>query len=166
MTSRSTFLRLFGESTSTPLSGWSGLSSTARFGLLWVGLAGAALAAEEAQPIPPEHLAFFEQKIRPVLVEQCYSCHSAEAQQKGKLKGGLFLDNRAALLKGGDTGPAIAPDKPNESILLTAIRWEDRDIEMPPKKSFRPRSLPTSRNGWQWARPIPGGARWATPSGR
>jgi hypothetical protein len=138
MTSRSTFLRLVGESTSTPLSGWSGLSSTARFGLLWVGLAGTALAAEEAQPIPPEQLAFFEQKIRPVLVEQCYSCHSTEAQQKGKLKGGLFLDNRAALLKGGDTGPAIAPDKPNESILLTAIRWEDRDIEMPPKKKLPP----------------------------
>ena len=116
----------------------SGLSATARLGLLWVGLAGTARAAEEAQPIPPEQLAFFEQKIRPVLVEHCYSCHSAEAQQKGKLKGGLFLDTRAALLKGGDTGPAIAPNTPNQSILLTAIRWEDRDIEMPPKKKLPP----------------------------
>jgi hypothetical protein len=109
-----------------------------RFGLLLGTLTGTGLAAESAQPIAPEQLAFFEQKIRPVLVEQCYQCHSTEAQQKGKLKGGLFVDTRAALLKGGDTGPAIALDKPNESILLTAIRWEDRDIEMPPKKKLPP----------------------------
>jgi hypothetical protein len=138
MIPRSNSLRRFDGRIAAALAGLSGVTSSGRLGLLLGGLAGSALAADQAQPIPPEQLAFFEQKIRPVLVEQCYQCHSAEAQQKGKLKGGLFLDTRAALLKGGDTGPAIATDKPNESILLTAIRWEDRDMEMPPKKKLPP----------------------------
>ena len=74
-------------------------------------------------------LAFFEAKIRPVLVKECYSCHSAEA---AKLKGGLRLDSREVLLKGGDTGPAVVPGKPAESLLLKALREDDLAL-MPPK---------------------------------
>src|SRR5213078_1969242 len=55
--------------------------------------------------------AFFEKKIRPVLVEKCYACHSADAQKSKKLKGGLLLDTKAALLKGGDSGTALVPGK-------------------------------------------------------
>jgi hypothetical protein len=72
---------------------------------------------------------FFESKVRPVLVEQCYRCHSVQA---GKSKGGLTLDTRAAVLKGGNTGPAIVPGKPEKSLLLAAIR-HDGDLKMPPK---------------------------------
>src|SRR6476646_9832151 len=55
----------------------------------------------------PDGVAFFEQKIRPVLVKECYSCHSADAK---KLKGGLRLDSKAGLLAGGDSGPALVPE--------------------------------------------------------
>lgn len=74
---------------------------------------------------------FFEQRIRPVLVDRCYSCHSADAASKKTLKGGLLLDTRKALLKGGDGGPAVVPGKPADSLLIRAIRHES--IEMPPK---------------------------------
>src|SRR4051794_21142334 len=76
----------------------------------------------------PEGAAFFEQRIRPVLVKECYACHSAEAK---KVKGGLRLDSRAGVLKGGDSGPAVVPGKPEESPLLEAVRHEG--IAMPPK---------------------------------
>ncbi len=75
----------------------------------------AARAAEPARTTPPtpEQVAFFEKKVRPVLVESCYSCHS---QETGKSKGGLLLDSRDALLKGGASGPAIVPGEPNKSL--------------------------------------------------
>jgi hypothetical protein len=72
----------------------------------------------------------FEKKIRPVLVERCYECHSANAK---KVKGGLLLDTRAGLRKGGDSGPAIVPGKPDESLLIKAIGYHDDKLEMPPK---------------------------------
>ena len=77
-----------------------------------------------------EQIAFFEKKIRPVLVQHCYDCHSEEAK---KAKGGLKLDTRVATRKGGDTGPGIVPGKPKESLILTAIRYHDSDLRMPPK---------------------------------
>ena len=77
-----------------------------------------------------ESLAFFESKIRPVLVEQCYSCHSQEAATKGKLKGGLYLDSRDGMLRGGDTGPALSSEHSEESLILKALRYEE--YEMPP----------------------------------
>ena len=86
---------------------------------------------------PPEGLAFFESKIRPVLAEYCYQCHSAEAQQKKKLKAGLRLDTRDGLLKGGETGPAIVPGEPAQSLLLKALRHVD-GLEMPPGKKLAP----------------------------
>lgn len=76
-------------------------------------------------------VAHFESKIRPVLIESCYECHSVES---GKAKGGLRLDDREAVLRGGDSGPALVPGKPEESLLLAAIRHSDPDLEMPPRK--------------------------------
>jgi cytochrome c553 len=73
---------------------------------------------------------FFEKKIRPVLVDRCYSCHSAEAK---KLKGNLYADTRDGLLKGGDLGPSVVPGDPDKSLLLKAIRYVDQDLKMPPK---------------------------------
>lgn len=79
-----------------------------------------------------EQLKFFEAKIRPVLVDQCYSCHSADSRDLG---GGLQVDSRAGLIKGGDNGPALVPGKPEKSLLLTAIKHSDRNLIMPPKES-------------------------------
>ena len=73
---------------------------------------------------------FFEQKVRPVLVESCYNCHSAAG---GKVKGGLLLDTRDGLLKGGDTGPALVPGEPDKSLLIKAVRYTDENLQMPPK---------------------------------
>jgi hypothetical protein len=76
-------------------------------------------------------LDFFESKIRPVLVANCYECHSVEAANRGKQKGGLLLDTRDGMLNGGDTGPAVVPGSVSGSLLLKALRQED--LEMPPK---------------------------------
>lgn len=75
---------------------------------------------------------FFETKIRPVLVKQCYECHSVET---GKSKGGLTLDTKQGIRAGGDTGPAVVPGDAAKSMLLVAIKHSDPDLEMPPKKA-------------------------------
>src|SRR5262245_43013038 len=75
---------------------------------------------------------FFEKKIRPVLAEQCQKCHSAEAEKAKKLKGGLFLDSRDGVLKGGESGPAVVPGEPKKSRLIRALH-HDGDTRMPPK---------------------------------
>lgn len=74
--------------------------------------------------------AFFEGKIRPLLAERCFECHSSSSK---KIKGGLTLDSRERVLKGGDSGPAIAPGSPEKSLLIKAIRYGDKDLQMPPK---------------------------------
>jgi len=76
-----------------------------------------------------EHRDFFEKRIRPVLVEHCQDCHSAGAK---KIGGRLLLDSAEGWSKGGESGRAIVPGKPEESLLLHALRWEN-DLEMPPK---------------------------------
>lgn len=77
-------------------------------------------------------LAFFEQKIRPVLIEHCYECHSATAK---KLKGNLLLDSKAGWEKGGDSGaPIIVPGDPGASLLLRAMQHLEDDLAMPPKQ--------------------------------
>src|SRR4051794_22904430 len=83
--------------------------SSADRALLRLGMLYCLMLASQARAgdSVAQKLAFFESKVRPVLVENCYVCHSAEAKAKGKLKGGLYVDTRAGLLSGGDTGPAI-----------------------------------------------------------
>jgi len=77
-----------------------------------------------------EQLAFFEKKIRPVLVESCYNCHSAQAE---KVKGELYLDTREGIRKGGATGPSIVAGNPDRSPLIKGMRHKDPDTAMPPK---------------------------------
>ena len=83
-----------------------------------------------AADLTPSQTQFFESKIRPVLSEQCYKCHS---QNSEKVKGGLLLDTREGLLKGGESGLAIVPGDPEKSLLIKAIRYLDPDLQMPPK---------------------------------
>src|SRR5436190_6838 len=85
-----------------------------------------------------EDFTFFEKKIRRVLAESCFECHSSTSK---KVKGGLLLDTREAFLKGGDTGPAVLPGKPDESLLIKAIRYADKDLQMPPKDKKLPDSV-------------------------
>lgn len=72
---------------------------------------------------------FFEAKIRPVLVDHCYKCHSTDAKI---IKGGLRVDSRQALIKGGDSGPAIVPGDPTKSLLIKALKYDG--LEMPPRE--------------------------------
>ncbi len=92
------------------------------------GRAWAGIAASPA--ISAEDLQFFEARIRPVLADHCYKCHSREAD---KIKGGLMLDTREGMLHGGDTGPALEPGKPEDSLIVDAISYKDADLQMPPK---------------------------------
>jgi len=78
---------------------------------------------------------FFEKKIRPVLAEKCYQCHSAKAE---KLKGGIQLDHLQHILAGGDTGPAIEPGDAEKSLLIESIRYGNDDLQMPPKGKLSP----------------------------
>src|ERR1700694_1533307 len=71
------------------------------------------------EPAPPQ-LQFFESTIRPIFAPDCYKCHSQQAE---KVKGGLLLDSREGLLKGGNTGPAIVPFNPDKSLLVQAVRY-------------------------------------------
>lgn len=120
------------------------------------------------RPIPKQHLDFFESRIRPVLVKRCYECHSADADE---LQGGLFLDSRAGITQGGESGPLLDMDTPEASLLLQALRHED--LEMPPDRKLpepviadfeqwvklgapdpRTKGIPSSANriDWQQAR--------------
>lgn len=84
----------------------------------------------------PEKLDFFENRIRPVLVQHCYACHSASAKD---VKGGLYVDSRQGLLIGGDSGPAVVPGKAAESLLLAALRYDG--LEMPPDQKMPDRII-------------------------
>ena len=85
----------------------------------------AALSSAAAQNIPANSPDFFEAKIRPVLIKNCYSCHTSSQMS------GLRVDSQEAITKGGKRGPAIVPGKPDDSILLKAIRQTDQGLKMP-----------------------------------
>jgi hypothetical protein len=106
---------------------------------LFLGGASRLIAADEGVPKPDaEGIAFFEAKIRPVLVERCYQCHSAGSE---KLKGGLRVDHREGMVRGGDGGPSVVPGKPDESPLIEAIRYRDEFLRMPPKAPLPPEQV-------------------------
>jgi cytochrome c553 len=101
---------------------------------LLAALAPFAAPAAEVAPQPAPQLTkdqsdFFESKVRPVLVANCYKCHSVEEK---KNKGGLVLDSREGWQKGGEHGPAVVPGNPEQSLLIKAVRFEDADLKMPP----------------------------------
>ncbi len=88
---------------------------------------GLAVAAEESV-VGPKEFEFFEAHVRPLLVKNCYQCHS-----KSDAKGGLVLDTREGIRKGGDSGAAIVPHDPDKSRLIEAVRYTNPDLQMPPK---------------------------------
>lgn len=112
--------------------------------LIQVGLVHLSCAQEENQQsekLTSEQTKFFESKIRPVLVRECYSCHSTRSQ----VKGGLWLDTKIGVRNGGDSGPAIVPGDLDESMLWNAINHED--YKMPPRKKLSKETIADFR---QW----------------
>ncbi len=102
--------------------------------LSWLLLSGASLSAAPAPASAKADAAgleFFEKNIRPLLAERCYECHSAA---KSTSKGGLRLDSKDAVLRGGDNGSAIVPANVEKSLLVKAVRYTDPDLSMPPAK--------------------------------
>ncbi len=87
----------------------------------------ALLAHSLATPLPVDQREFFESRIRPILAQDCYECHSSQ----GTRKGGLALDHREALLAGGDSGPVIVAGDPAASLLMQAIQHRSEDLQMP-----------------------------------
>ena len=85
------------------------------------------------QPLFADPIAFFETKVRPLLINRCYDCHSHQAK---KLKGALYLDSLKGALEGGDIGPAVKPGDLSGSLLIEAIRYRDPDLQMPPKSKL------------------------------
>jgi cytochrome c553 len=115
----------------------------------------AAAPVDSGERSDPAALEFFEKKVRPILVARCHQCHGPQKQ-----KGNLRLDSRASILAGGDTGPAIVPEKPEESLLVDAIRYGDM-YQMPPKSQLPPEEIETLvewvRLGAPWSEETPRG---------
>ncbi len=103
----------------------------------FIALSAAHIAHAASAPAN-EEIEFFEKNIRPVLVQRCYECHSAQAK---KVKGKLLLDSRAGVVKGGESGAIIVPGDMGKSRLITAIRWSDPDLTMPPKEKLSPAEI-------------------------
>ncbi len=108
---------------------------------LWFGN---ALASDSQQ------LEFFESRIRPILVNHCYECHS---ESSTKLAAGLRLDSRAAILQGGDSGGVIVLGKPNQSLLIQSVRYESN--EMPPNQKLDAASIEALEQWVEWGAPWP-----------
>jgi hypothetical protein len=100
-------------------------------------LAGTVARAEDEAD--RKGIEFFENKIRPLLAEKCYKCHSAQSE---KLKGALRLDTREGTLKGGQSNePSVTPGNLEKSLLIKAIRWVDEELQMPPKEKLSPEQI-------------------------
>lgn len=106
------------------------LLAVALFSATLLPFPGPSLLGQEQQTVPEfttEQLEAFETNIRPLLVKHCYECHSTDSKS---LKGGLLVDSREGLLKGGDSGTAIVPGKPEDSLLISSVKYQS--YEMPP----------------------------------
>ncbi len=113
------------------------------------------------KPITSEQAKFFETKIRPVLIAKCAQCHASDSK---KIKGGLLVDTREGLLKGGDTGPAIVPGDLEESLLITAVRYKDEALQMPPKTRL-PDAVVADFEAWvKMGAPDPRSSKKAAPA--
>jgi mono/diheme cytochrome c family protein len=126
------------------------LAAVCCFLVVMISTAGAALPPVTVDPVPAsasrEGIEFFEKNVRPVLVEKCYSCHSAQAK---KLKGDLRLDSRQGVAKGGSDGAILHGRDVDQSRLIQAVRWTDPDLQMPPKEKL---SDPQIAALTQWVR--------------
>jgi cytochrome c553 len=117
--------------------------------LLSVGATFADESVIDPAAVPVEQMEFFEKEVRPLLVEHCYRCHSDRAQ-----KGNLRLDSRRAVVAGGDTGPAIVPGKPAESLLIDAVSYGEL-YQMPPSGKLADQQIEVLRRWVEQGAPWP-----------
>ncbi|MEN9576011.1 MAG: hypothetical protein RL514_3866 [Verrucomicrobiota bacterium] len=108
-------------------------------------VACAAPVFAQDRPLTPEENDYFESKIRPALIEHCHKCHSGD--KDAKVKGGLQVDSKAGLLKGGSTGPGLVAGQPDRSLIIKAIRFTDPNLQMPPKDKL-PDSVIADLENW------------------
>ena len=123
--------------------------------LAWVFLTTFPSVQAELVPRHDSASEFFEKKVRPVLVGNCYTCHSANTNSKG----GLRVDDRNGLIQGGNSGPAVVPGNPEESLLLLAVRHDEGAPKMPPKKQLSAEQI-ADLTKW-----IEDGAAWPAVAG-
>jgi hypothetical protein len=90
-----------------------------------------AADSSRSEAFSKDQIDFYEKQVQPILAENCFKCHSHQAE---KIKASLVVDSREALLKGGDSGPALIPGNVDKSLLIRAVRQIDDDLKMPPKK--------------------------------
>lgn len=95
-------------------------------------LSGGMKPAVTEAPNSAEQIAFFENKIRPVLAERCYKCHAEDAE---KIRGGFVLDTREGIRRGGDSGPGVVPGELVKSLVIESLHYTNKDMQMPPEKS-------------------------------
>ena len=115
---------------------------------IWIALLWLSCVTNSLHAVDAERLQFFESKIRPLLVEHCFSCHSASAKS---VKGGLRLDSPAELRAGGDSGALLDSDTPADSLLLQAVRYES--YEMPPQGKLHPDQIADLTQWVTWGAP-------------
>jgi len=121
---------------------------------------GSVLPASAAD-ISKEHAEFFTTKVKAILEKNCFSCHSHAAK---KSKGDLVLDSRASLLKGGESGAAAVPGKPDESLFIQAIRYSDDASHMPPKGKLASADIAVLEQWVKLGLPWPGSQIVKTPA--
>ncbi len=124
------------DAVSEQLVAWPGSLGVVVISIVFFAASLSLAQAQEANPLSPQQIEFFESKVRPLLVEHCYECHSG-----GEEQGGLRLDHRQGLRRGGDTGPAINEERLGESLLLRAVGYEDFDLQMPPSGKLPAESI-------------------------
>ncbi|MCO6458155.1 MAG: DUF1553 domain-containing protein [Pirellulaceae bacterium] len=123
----------------------------------WLGLvAGPAASAE---PEAPPNAALFEQKIRPLLARHCLKCHGEEKQESD-----LRLDTWEGMASGGVSGPAVVPGEPGQSLLMTAISYQEDDLQMPPDRKLSDEELALFRRWIEAGAPHPDARGAASPA--
>ena len=120
--------------------------------LLLLGSFASSLLPAEDNEMPPDHIEFFESRIRPVLMEHCLKCHGGE-----KVKKGLQVNTLKALFAGGDSGPALKPGDPHNSLIMQALQGKG-DMEPMPPRNPMPASVIADFEKW-----IAIGAPWPNP---
>lgn len=102
---------------------------------------------QESTSVIASEVEYFEKKVRPILAERCYSCHSQDAKT---VQGGLLLDTTQAIRSGGDSGELVVPGKPDQSLLIESVLYDsDSDFQMPPAGKLPPPRLRFYENGFK-----------------
>jgi Protein of unknown function (DUF1553)/Protein of unknown function (DUF1549)/Planctomycete cytochrome C len=111
-----------------------------------------SIGDEPTPKIPPEHLDFFESKVRPLLIEHCYECHSVES---GEANGELLIDSAVGVQKGGAHGRLLVPGKPDNSLLMRVVNYRDRKLQMPPDQKLSDEAIEILRHWIEIGAPDP-----------